>query len=115
VQTALNRKIKAGLTVDGKCGPATIKAIMDVQKGLGKFKPDGLVEPGRGTARFLASTTPLGLRLSHPVRLLLLNSAKGLSTGRRPPGAVCTGFFQKMSASSRKPFARSTLPSILRW
>jgi hypothetical protein len=33
---------------------------MDVQKGLGKFKPDGLVEPGRGTARFLASTTPLG-------------------------------------------------------
>jgi len=60
VQTALNRKIKAGLKVDGKCGPDTIKAIMDVQKGLGKFKPDGLVEPGRGTARFLASTAPLG-------------------------------------------------------
>jgi hypothetical protein len=60
LQIALNRKIKAGLKVDGKCGPATIKAIMDVQKGLGKFKPDGLVEVGRGTARFLASSAPLG-------------------------------------------------------
>jgi peptidoglycan hydrolase-like protein with peptidoglycan-binding domain len=60
VQVALNRKIKAGLNVDGKCGPSTIKAIMDFQKALGKFRPDGLIEVGRGSARALASNAPLG-------------------------------------------------------
>ena len=60
VQIALNRKIKAGLKVDGKCGASTVKAIMDFQKQLGKFRPDGLIEVGRGTARALASSAPLG-------------------------------------------------------
>ena len=60
VQVALNRRVKAGLNVDGKCDPKTIKAIEDFQKALGKFKPDGLVEPGRGTAHALASNAKLG-------------------------------------------------------
>jgi peptidoglycan hydrolase-like protein with peptidoglycan-binding domain len=59
VQNALNRKASAALPVDGKCGPATIKAIMEFQEHLGKFKPDGLIQPGRGTARALASSGPM--------------------------------------------------------
>jgi hypothetical protein len=60
VQTALNAKINAGLSVNGKCDAATIKAIMALQQNMGKFKPDGLVEVGRGTARALASNAKLG-------------------------------------------------------
>ena len=60
VQVALNAKMKAGLTVDGKMGPKTIAAIKAFQQTLGKFKPDGLVEVGRGTARALASNAPAG-------------------------------------------------------
>jgi len=53
-QTALNKLAKAGLKVDGKCGPTTIAAIKAFQKSLGMKKLDGLVEVGRGTARGLA-------------------------------------------------------------
>jgi peptidoglycan hydrolase-like protein with peptidoglycan-binding domain len=59
VQTALNNRIKAGLNVDGKCTPQTIAAIETFQKNLGQFKPDGRVDPGRGSARALAGTGPL--------------------------------------------------------
>jgi hypothetical protein len=60
VQTALNTKSKAGLVVDGKCGPKTIAAIKTFQQGMGKFKPDGLIEVGRATARALAGSAPMG-------------------------------------------------------
>jgi peptidoglycan hydrolase-like protein with peptidoglycan-binding domain len=60
VQTALNRRHQAKLEVDGKCGPTTIRAIEAFQRHLGQFKPDGLVEPRRGTARVLASSEELG-------------------------------------------------------
>lgn len=60
VQTALNLKLKAGLTVDGKCDAKTIAAIRAFQQRLGKFKPDGLVEVGRGTARALAGSAMPG-------------------------------------------------------
>jgi peptidoglycan hydrolase-like protein with peptidoglycan-binding domain len=53
VQTALNVRAKAGLTVDGKCGPKTIAAIQAFQKTIGYANPDGLVEPGKATARAL--------------------------------------------------------------
>jgi hypothetical protein len=59
VQVALNKKAKAGLAVDGKSGPATIAAIMEFQKKIGMHTPDGRVDPGRGTARALASSGPL--------------------------------------------------------
>jgi peptidoglycan hydrolase-like protein with peptidoglycan-binding domain len=59
VQNALNAKAKAGLQVDGKCGPKTIAAISNFQKTLGMPKPDGRIDPGRGTARALASSGPL--------------------------------------------------------
>jgi hypothetical protein len=59
VQIALNKKNKAGLKVDGKSGPATIAVIMEFQKQIGMHTPDGRVDPGRGTARALASSGPL--------------------------------------------------------
>jgi hypothetical protein len=59
VQNALNTKTKAGLKVDGKCGPKTIGAIESFQKTLGMSRPDGRIDPGRGTARALASSGPL--------------------------------------------------------
>src|SRR5258707_583426 len=59
VQNALNSKVKAGLKVDGKCGPKTIGVIEGFQKTLGMTRPDGRIDPGRGTARALASSGPL--------------------------------------------------------
>jgi peptidoglycan hydrolase-like protein with peptidoglycan-binding domain len=59
VQTGLNNRIKAGLKVDGQCGPSTISAIEAFQKQLGQSKPDGRVDPGRGTARALAGAGAL--------------------------------------------------------
>jgi peptidoglycan hydrolase-like protein with peptidoglycan-binding domain len=60
VQVALNRRIGAGLNVDGLCGPKLIKAIIEFQKALGQSRPDGRVDPGRGTARALAGSGKLG-------------------------------------------------------
>jgi hypothetical protein len=59
VQNALNKKAKAGLKADGKCGPKTIAAIEAFQKGIGMPRPDGRIDPGRGTARALASSGPM--------------------------------------------------------
>jgi uncharacterized membrane protein len=53
VQAALNKRAHAGLVVDGKCGPKTIAAIVAFQQSIGGFQPDGLVEPGKSTARAL--------------------------------------------------------------
>jgi hypothetical protein len=39
--------------VDGKCGPKTINAIKAFQATLGGFKPDGLIQPGKSTAKAL--------------------------------------------------------------
>jgi peptidoglycan hydrolase-like protein with peptidoglycan-binding domain len=48
VQQALNEH-GAKLTVDGRIGPATIKAIQDFQRKVGFKKPDGRIDPGRRT------------------------------------------------------------------
>jgi len=53
VQVALNRRMRSGLDEDGKSGNKTVKAIEAFQRTLGQSKPDGLVEPGRATARAL--------------------------------------------------------------
>ena len=60
VQTALNRRASAGLDVDGRCGPATIEAISEFQRALGQSRPDGRVDPKRGTARALAASGKIG-------------------------------------------------------
>src|SRR5882724_4287053 len=54
VQLELNRRARAGLVVDGKCGPKTIAAITAFQKTLGMRNPDGLIEPGKTTASALS-------------------------------------------------------------
>jgi peptidoglycan hydrolase-like protein with peptidoglycan-binding domain len=48
VQHALNAN-GAKLTVDGRVGPATIKAITDFQRKVGMRTPDGRIDPGRRT------------------------------------------------------------------
>jgi peptidoglycan hydrolase-like protein with peptidoglycan-binding domain len=60
VQVALNLQAKAGLKVDGKIGPKTIAAIKAFQQTMGQFKPDGVIEVGRGTARALSGAVKLG-------------------------------------------------------
>jgi peptidoglycan hydrolase-like protein with peptidoglycan-binding domain len=60
VQVALNKRAKAGLKVDGKCGPKTIAAIMAFQKSIGQPNPDGRIDPGRGTALALEKGAPAG-------------------------------------------------------
>jgi hypothetical protein len=60
VQIALNRRAGAGLDVDGRCGKDMIDAIIEFQRALGQSKPDGRVEPGRGTARALAESGKIG-------------------------------------------------------
>jgi hypothetical protein len=60
VQMALNRRADAGLAVDGRCTPGTIDAIVAFQTALGQSSPNGLVEPGRGTARALAASGKIG-------------------------------------------------------
>jgi peptidoglycan hydrolase-like protein with peptidoglycan-binding domain len=60
VQAALNRRAGAGLKVDGRCGKDTTQAIMEFQRALGLSKPDGRVDPGRGTARALAASGKIG-------------------------------------------------------
>jgi len=60
VQVALNRRAGAGLKVDGRCGSGTIEAIVEFQRALGQSKPDGRVDPKRGTARALAASGKIG-------------------------------------------------------
>ena len=60
VQAALNRRADARLKVDGHCGRDTIEAIMEFQRALGQSKPDGRVDPRRGTARALAASGKIG-------------------------------------------------------
>lgn len=60
VQKALNKRVGAGLPEDGKCDGKTQKAIEEFQMLLGQFKANGLIEPGRGVVRILASSSKLG-------------------------------------------------------
>jgi peptidoglycan hydrolase-like protein with peptidoglycan-binding domain len=60
VQAALNRRAGAGLKVDGRCGSDTIEAIVEFQRALGQSKPDGRVDPRRGTERALAASGKIG-------------------------------------------------------
>jgi hypothetical protein len=57
IQTLINTKLPVPLQplrVDGHCGPATIFAIEEIQRrNLGLHRPDGRVEPGGLTFRFL--------------------------------------------------------------
>jgi hypothetical protein len=54
VQELLNQ-VGGTLKVDGKIGNTTISTIKLYQESLGQSKPDGLIEPNRGTWNALAS------------------------------------------------------------
>jgi hypothetical protein len=60
VQKALNKRVNAGLSESGKCDAKTQKAIEDFQQRLGQFKANGMIVPGRGAVRALASSSKLG-------------------------------------------------------
>jgi uncharacterized protein YukE len=66
VQAALNKQARAGLKVDGNCDQKTIAAIMAFQKTFGQGNPDGVVSPGRGTARALAGLVKPGPTAAPP-------------------------------------------------
>jgi lysozyme len=58
VQSWLNAKLNAGLTVDGQCGPLTIKAIETFQATVrGVTAPDGVISPNGPTLAALAAQT----------------------------------------------------------
>lgn len=59
VQQALNQRGDAKLKDDGRFGPQTLKALEAFQRKLGQFKPDGVIEPGRGTARALSGAVKI--------------------------------------------------------
>lgn len=54
VQQGLNTYTGTKLNEDGKFNAQTQKAIEEFQKRLGQFKPDGLLQPGRGPIRVLS-------------------------------------------------------------
>lgn len=55
VQTLLNEKNNAGLTIDGNCGPKTIAAISKFQKDkVGLASPDGRIDLGGKTWKALS-------------------------------------------------------------
>jgi hypothetical protein len=59
IQIALNKRVDAGLPENGKCDAKTLVAIAEFQKLLGQFRPNGMIEPGRGSVRALASSAKL--------------------------------------------------------
>jgi hypothetical protein len=59
VQQALNKCNGAGVPENGTCDGKTLDAIAEFQKLLGQLKPTGLIEPGRGAVRALASSKKL--------------------------------------------------------
>ena len=59
VQLAINRRLGLGLKVDGHCGPGTLAAIVEFQQALGQSRPDGRVDPNRGTARAMQASGKL--------------------------------------------------------
>lgn len=59
VQDLLNRAAGAGLDVDGDCGPRTVGAISDYQKGF-TSRPDGRVDPEGLTLRKLRAAVADG-------------------------------------------------------
>ena len=86
VQVQLNLKAKAGLVVDGKCGPKTIAAIKAYQKTLGMSSPDGLIEPGKSTAAGLS-----GKPVSFPAQQATGPGGGGKgggAAGSKKPGAA---------------------------
>lgn len=60
VQTLLNNVRAAKIVVDQRCGPATIQAIREFQKGFLPV-PDGRVDPGGRTWKKLLQEPPLVL------------------------------------------------------
>ena len=84
VQLAINRRLGLGLKADGRCGPATLAAIAEFQQALGQSRPDGVVEPKRGTARAMLASGKLTKAAPPPVAKALPENL-GAHTLERAP------------------------------
>ena len=87
VQDLLNRAAGAGLDVDGDCGPRTVGAITEYQKGF-TARPDGRVDPEGLTLRKLRAAvadgrTPSGQPERPPAQGGPAAPGGGASTGTR--------------------------------
>jgi peptidoglycan hydrolase-like protein with peptidoglycan-binding domain len=98
VQDLLNRAAGAGLDVDGDCGPKTVGAITEYQKGFTR-RPDGRVDPEGLTLRKLRAgvadgRTPTGQPERSPAQGAPAAPAGGPSTGTRlQPLGTGKGFY----------------------
>src|SRR5262249_4691846 len=108
VQKALNKRLDAGLSEDGKCDGKALAAIEDFQKRLGPFKPSGFIEPGPGAAPALANSAKLGPAPEPPRPIAPPSWASHPSPRRRGPGAALARSWRPTLRSSRKGCRRIT-------
>lgn len=117
VQDLLNRASGAGLDVDGDCGPRTVGAITDYQKGFTQ-RPDGRVDPEGLTLRKLRAAvaegrTPSGQPERPPAQGGAAAPTGGPSAGTRlQPLGTGKGFYSYSKAD--RQFAGEPLLAVLR-
>jgi hypothetical protein len=107
VQTALNNRAKAGLTVDGKCGSKTVIAIINFQKTIGMQRPDGLVEPGKQTEHALKTGQAGASSGGSPAK-----EAAGAAAGAHPESAASGGAQPSRAASAPAPPTHKPRPEL---
>lgn len=87
VQQLLKKQNLYRLSIDGICGPGTIKGILDFQATFLKI-PDGLVEPGGPTFRRLTSPPSMTTAAVYPAvgltNLVQRPAPDTVNTGLRP-------------------------------
>ena len=117
VQDLLNRAAGAGLDVDGDCGPKTVGAITDFQKGFTQ-RPDGRVDPEGLTLRRLRAAvadgrTPSGQPERPPAQGGPAAPTGGPSSGTRlQPLGSGKGFYSYSKPD--RQFAGDPLLAVLR-
>ena len=117
VQDLLNRAVDTGLDVDGDCGPRTIGAITDYQKGFSQ-RPDGRVDPEGLTLRKLraavgAGKTPSGQPERPPAQGAPAAPSGGASSGTRlEPLGTAKGLYSY--SKPERQFATDGLLDALR-
>jgi hypothetical protein len=116
IQQLLNDHLPSSLApldVDGKCGPATIGAIEEIQRRLLNMDPpDGRIDPGGATLRVLNGGTPAP---PHPVTVQIPDDVIGGAQAAHEKWnifasitiaqwALESGWGRSMPAGSNNPF-----------